>query len=68
MYQAIFCLLKLDVERMKQLREKHEEMILQQERLNTSLQSTIKSQNKEIKSLQNQSQHKSEQIRYISTY
>lgn len=50
---------------MNQLREKHDEMILQQERLNASLQSTIKSQNKEIKSLQNQSQNKSEQIKYI---
>lgn len=48
---------------MKQLREKHEEMILQQERLSTSLQSTIKSQNKEIQSLQTQLQNKSEHIR-----
>lgn len=48
---------------MKQLREMHEEMITQQERLSASLQSTIKSQNKEIQSLLVQSENKSEQIR-----
>ncbi|XP_050537193.1 spindle assembly abnormal protein 6 homolog isoform X3 [Daktulosphaira vitifoliae] len=53
---------KLDLERMKQLREKHEEMIVQQERLNVSLQTTIKSQNKEIQSLLAQSENKSQQI------
>jgi gas vesicle protein len=50
---------------MKQLREMHEEMIAQQERLSSSLQTTIKSQNKEIQSLLTQSENKSEQIRYI---
>lgn len=60
---VFFYYIQLDAERMKQLREKHEEMILQQERLSGSLQSTIKSQNKEIQSLQTQSQNKSEQIR-----
>lgn len=51
---------------MKQLREMHEEMIAQQERLSSSLQTTIKSQNKEIQSLLTQSENKSEQIRYIT--
>jgi len=50
---------------MKQLREMHEEMIAQQERLSTSLQATIKSQNKEIQSLLTQSENKSEQIRWV---
>lgn len=49
---------------MKQLREMHEEMIAQQERLSSSLQTTIKSQNKEIQSLLTQSENKSEQIRF----
>jgi len=53
----------LDAERMKQLREMHEEMIAQQERLSTSLQATIKSQNKEIQSLLTQLENRSEQIR-----
>lgn len=48
---------------MKQLREMHEEMIAQQERLSASLQTTIKSQSKEIKSLLSQLENKSEQIR-----
>ncbi|XP_026809256.1 spindle assembly abnormal protein 6 homolog isoform X1 [Rhopalosiphum maidis] len=57
---------KLDAERMKQLREMHEEMIAQQERLSTSLQATIKSQNKEIQSLLTQSENRSEQISEMS--
>ncbi|XP_025414780.1 spindle assembly abnormal protein 6 homolog [Sipha flava] len=57
---------KLDAERMKQLREMHEEMIAQQERLSSSLQTTIKSQNKEIQSLLTQSENKSEQISEMS--
>lgn len=57
---------KLDAERMKQLREMHEEMIAQQERLSSSLQATIKSQNKEIQSLLTQSENKSEQISEMS--
>ncbi|KAL4149113.1 hypothetical protein QTP88_003127 [Uroleucon formosanum] len=57
---------KLDAERMKQLREMHEEMIAQQERLSTSLQATIKSQNKEIQSLLTQAENRSEQISEMS--
>ncbi|VVC28737.1 Spindle assembly abnormal protein 6, N-terminal [Cinara cedri] len=57
---------KLDDERMKQLREMHAEMIAQQERLSASLQTTIKSQNKEIQSLLTQSENKSEQISEMS--
>lgn len=57
---------KLDAERMKQLREMHEEMIAQQERLSSSLQATIKSQNKEIQSLLTQSENRSEQISEMS--
>ncbi|XP_050428961.1 spindle assembly abnormal protein 6 homolog [Adelges cooleyi] len=57
---------KLDLERMKQLREMHEEMIAQQERISASLQTTIKSQNKEIQSLLTQSENKSQQISEMS--